>query len=893
MKHCHDEHCHCHDEEPMEFLPKVTPCDLKTEYKTNPLGMDEPSPRFSYQLFGTPAQTARQIQVFADGAKKPLWDTGWVEDGISQQIAYAGDALKPFTRYTWRVRVKDANGEVSDWSAEEAFFETGFLGTPWKESGWIMYRGGQRIGMFPQPFFKNFELPKGKKLSRARLYATALGCYEAEVNGTVVSWPMAPGWTQYASRVQYQAYDVTDLLKPGKNELWMTLAGGWYDGRIAAHWNGGICKFGKHEMLRAELRLDFQDGTTQTIGTNDSFQVIGLGGAIRMSDIYDGELYQAWRTKECALGMTAPLKAVRPEEQPEVEITWTSGAEVKRLQTLSPVKITRRCTGTYVLDFGQNFAGREILHLKNTTRGATITVKHGEMLNPDGSLYVANLRSAIATTTYVCDDAKEATYEPTFTFYGFRYLEISGWFGRMTKNDLEAVVLSSDLKRTGLFTCDNQLVNQLFDNVGWGLRSNLLDVPTDCPQRDERFGWTGDTQVICNAATYCLNAPDFYTKWIIDFNLDQVPTGEYPHVSPMPSPGYVNEYAPAWTDAAIVVPWQLYRKYGDKRLLEKYFDQMDKMIQNTIQKTNGTYIVEPPCYGDWLNINAETSKPYMGTAYLAGSTALLARIARVIGREKDAKRLTTQVKKLTAAFQAKFLDPKKGLKEKTQCAYLLALQFDLLPKEWVKKTVDALVKDIKVTRKLHLSTGFVGTPLLLPVLTRFGHSDLAYELLGQTTYPGWLYPVTQGATTMWERWNSYTHETGFGDVEMNSFNHYAYGAVAEWFFESVAGIQPIDEDPKAAAFKRFRLAPVIGKTMDNAFAAFCSPYGVISSTWERVNEEKKSHLVWNFAVPDNTTAEITLPKGTLKEFTGAAEFQHDDQGTLIALPGEYTLLFEE
>ncbi|MCQ2396788.1 MAG: family 78 glycoside hydrolase catalytic domain, partial [Lentisphaeria bacterium] len=577
---------------------------------------------------------------------------------------------------------------------------------------------------------------------------------------------------------------------------------------------------------------------------------------------------------------------------PEIEITWNSGAEVKRLQTLQPEKITRRCQGTYIIDFGQNFTGREILHLKNTTKGAVITVRHGEMLNADGSLYTANLRSARAITTYVCDDAKEATFEPRFTFFGFRYLEVSGWIGRLTKKDIEAVVLSSDLKRTGLFTCDEPLLNQLFDNVGWGLRSNLLDVPTDCPQRDERFGWTGDTQVISNAATYCLNAPDFYTKWLIDFNLDQAPTGEYPHVSPMPTAQYVNEPAAAWSDAAILVPWQMYRKYGDKRILVKYFDQMDKYIQACVRYTKGTYILEQRNYGDWLNIDANTPKNYLGTAYLAGMSALLAKIGGILGRDKDAKRLTAISKKVNDAFLKKFFNEKTGLTIKTQCAYLVALHFNLLPKEWIKKTVDALAKDISVTRKLHLSTGFIGTPFLLPILSRFGHTDLAYDLLLQTSYPGWLYPVTQGATTMWERWNSYTHKDGFGDVEMNSFNHYAYGAVAEWFFETIAGIKPIEDDPDAVAFKRFRLAPEPGKRLNSAMAAFCSPYGVISSQWERITEDGKTSLVWNFSVPDNTTAEITLPAKKIAEFTGTAEFQHDADGKLIALPGEYTLLFD-
>ncbi len=886
---CKDpKHSHCHN-------PEITPVigDLKVEYKTNPLGMDEARPRFGYLLYGVKEQTARQLQVVPEGAKTAAWDSGWVEDGRSQQIAYEGEPLKPFTRYSWRVRVKDDEGKATAWSPEGSFFETGFLDGDWTSSHWIGWWKGPRVSPAPQLFCRDFELPKGKKLASARLYATALGCYEAELNGTVVSWPLAPGWTSYNARTQYQAYDVTKLIKTKGNTLWLTLASGWFDGRINTQWSAGKCVFGENEAIRAELRLTFTDGTSQTIGTDNSFTACIWGGPVRMSDIYDGEYYQAWRSKELARKLCSD-PAVNLDDI-HVRIDWTSGAPVARLQTREPVSITRRCPGTYLVDFGQNFSGREVLHLKDTVKGAVITVQHGETLDTDGSLYTANLRGAKALTTYVCDDAKEAVYEPAFTFYGFRYLEISGWFGKApTPKDIQAVVLSSDLARTGLFACDNPLVERLFENVGWGLRSNLLDVPTDCPQRDERYGWTGDTQVAANTATYCLDAPAFYTKWLVDLNLDQLPSGLYPFISPnAQGTANLNSPSPAWQDAAFLVPWQLYRKYGDTRVMEKHFDQMDKYLQYEVEYSRGTYVPDPPTFGDWLNVNAPTSNCFLATAYLAGMFALMEKIAGVIGRTKDQARLHKQALKAKKAFQGRFLDPETGLKEKTQCACLLALHFDLLPAKWIRPTVDALVEDIRDTKKLHLSTGFVGTPLLLPVLTRFGHADLAYQLLCQTTYPGWLYPVTQGATTMWERWNSYTKKDGFGDMNMNSFNHYAYGAVAEWFFETIAGIQPLEDDPNTVAFKRFRLAPQPGKALDNAFAAFHSPYGVITSLWQRTKKKNESHLEWSFSVPDNTTAQIVLPPGELLDFSGDEELRHDDYGNLLAVPGEYTLVFRE
>ena len=891
---CHSKECECsHEEFPVAF----SAYDLHVEYKHNPIGMDEPSPRFGYVVAGCVSQAARQIQVFESGVKAPVWDSGWVNDSSSIQIVYGGAPLKPFTVYKWRVRVKSTDGDVSVWSQDGNTFETGFLGGEWKDSKWICFWRGQRLCEHPQVFFRDFDLPRGKKLRSARLYATALGCYEAELNGSVVSWPFAPGWTCYRSRVQYQAYDVTSNLKQKGNTLWLTLAGGWYSGRIAAQWNIGTPRYaypGDPETVRAELRLVFEDGSVEVIGTDSSFGTANLGASIRMGDIYDGELVQAWRTKEIARKQASTAAAVYepPANEKHIwpRIEWTSGPKVARLQTMEPVSITKRCEGTYIVDFGQNFTGREVLHLKKTVRGATITVKHGEMLEADGSLYVSNLRTAKAMTTYICDDAEEVTYEPTFTFYGFRYMEISGWFGpRPTKKSVNAVVLSSDLLRTGSFSCADEMVNKLFENTGWGLRSNLLDVPTDCPQRDERFGWTGDTEVICNAATYCLYAPDFYNKWVTDLNLGQGKEGTYPYAAPSPVPDDpVPPPGPGWSDAAVIVPWQIYRKYGDVRILERSFDHIKKYIDGEIKYTRGTYILDPPRFGDWLNVNAVTSNALIGTAYLAGMTRLAARIAKILGREEDREHMEALSKKVRNAFKRRFFDPKTGLRETTQCAYLMALHFDLLPKSWIARTVEALVNDIVEKRGLHLSTGFLGTPLLLPVLTRYGRSDVAYDLLRQQSYPSWIYPITQGATTMWERWNSYTKETGFGDINMNSFNHYAYGAVSEWFFEGICGIQPIEDDPSAVAFKRFRLAPAFNESMGAALAAFISPYGYILSYWGFAHNE----LEWCFSVPDNSSAEVTLPPYKLASFNGDLELQHDDEGRLIALPGDYCLRFK-
>ncbi len=865
---------HLVEQPPMSHPHFHGPVQLRVEYLQNPLGMDEPRPRFSYRLVGVPSQRARRIQVREAGGAL-AWDSGWIEDALSQQIEYDGDALRPFTRYEWRVQVKDGAGRIGAWSEEEAWFETGFLGTPWADSAWTAGTPGPSASFPPQIFRRRFTLPR-RKVRAARLYATALGVYQVELNDQVVGDDvLAPGWTDYFHRVQYQAYDVTALLKPGENSLYLTLAAGWHHGRNTQIWTVGTAY--RHDaMFRCELHLHFADGTRQVIGSGPDFNRLEPAcGPIRKSELYDGEAYEAWRTRKWyeAVAHFTPARAT----DADVAITWNSGAPVRRLQTRPPVAVARRPGGVWIVDFGQNLTGRERFTVHGPCRGATIVVRHGEMLNPDGSLYTANLRSADATTRYTCGDDAEETYEPVFAFYGFRYLEISGWPGRLRKRDIAAVVLSTDLPRTGLFQCSEPLLNRLFENTGWGLRSNFLDIPTDCPQRDERLGWTGDTQVFCNTATFCVHAPAFYTKWVTDLNLCQKDNGAYPAVSPCPEPSSaIHPPAAGWSDAGLVVPWNLYCKYGDRRILERHFDQMRAYLACVRGSNGGRLPVETAHYGDWLNLDAPTSKPLIATAYLAGMYQLLARIADAIGRHAEAGDARRHAAEVRDAFRKCFTD-RDGLTEATQTAALLALHFDLLPARLVPKVVAALVHDIRDNRSLHLSTGFLGTPLLLPVLARHGHVDLAYDLLLQTTYPGWLYPVTQGATTMWERWNSFTLDGGFGDLHMNSFNHYAYGAVAEWFFETIAGISaPVD------AYHHFTLAPQPGRRLEHAQAVFLSPYGPISSAWRRV----KDRLQWDFSVPDNTTAAIVLPGTPDRPLPKGITSRN---GTVTATPGDYSI----
>ena len=899
--------------------------DMRVEYHSAPIGMDEPKPRFSYRVTPnggawtvldpetTPPkyQTARRIRVKETKSEREVWDSGWVESGETIQIEYEGEPLKPFTAYTWSVEVKDEAGRASD-SRETctgpyyftSTFETGFLGTPW-QAEWIGTEPHSE-NLRPVPVFRG-ETPSVPDAVEARLYITALGLYKPYLNsrdvfeeatttlssGTPVC--MAPGWTDYYHRVQYQAYDVTELIgKKTKNVLSIYLAEGWYAGRISRLWSdGNKPTYGDQPVFKAELHIRKTDGSVVKLVTDKNWKY--KDSRYVMSDIYDGEHFDS--TIDTAALPYRDAVVFKSEALDRIAVEWQSGEFVREMRTLQPQSIRKLENGTWIVDFGQNFTGREHIDLHgNAEKDNVVRIRHAEMLNPDGSLYTDNLRSAKATTTYVGNHG----FKPQFTFYGFRYLGIEGFpesFGNamprieLTKQNISAKAVFSGLSSTGTFTCSEPLLNQLFKNIVWGQRSNFLDVPTDCPQRDERLGWTADTQVFANAATYNMDAAAFYTKWLRDLNLCQSPEGGYPSFAPDQyryAAAKGNDffgYASGWSDAGLVVPWVLYTKYGDRRVLERYFDNMLKWLDLQERNSGGTYIVDNTVYADWLNMDANLSSAFVSTAYFAAMNTLAARIARLIGREDDARKREEVFAKTKQAFRGRFLDENGELKEKTQTAALFVLDFDLCEESERQGILDFLVNDITETRKLHLSTGFLGTPLLLRVLTENGQIDLAYKLLLQTSFPSWLYPVTQGATTMWERWDSWNEERGFGDVSMNSFNHYAYGAVADWFYETICGIRPVTDDPAARGFKRFRLEPMPGKELKSASASYLSSYGKIESAWER----KENELVWNFTVPCNTTAEVVFPcpADRVPETPGIT---FDAEKKLwTAVPGKYTV----
>lgn len=862
---------------------------LRTEYLENPIGMDEERPRFSWIMEdsrNSALQSAYQI-VVDDESGTEVWDSGKVESGESVQMKYSGKPLVPMTKYSWKVRIYDHSGKASDWAA--ASFETGFMNRRWS-SRWIEtnHPGNPE---YPVAYLRK-EFSCTKKIVKARAYATALGIYEMSINGGKVSDNcFAPGWTDYHNRVQYQAYDVTKLLKKGENAVGAMLADGWFTGCISRNDTTKECYYGKRPAFRAELHVYYADGTKDVIVTNETW-TFSHDGPIRHSDIYMGEMFNSNLRKNIEGWNKPGFKPVtlwrNANENHELKknIEWNSGAPVRRIQEVKPVSVSRPTAKTIVLDFGQNLVGREKF-IPNTEKDCWIHIKHGEMLNPDGTVYTENLRAAKATTSYWVEGAREE-YEPSFTFYGFRYIEISGWEGKLDKNDFTAVVIHSDMERTGYFECSNKLVNQLYSNLVWGQKGNYLDIPTDCPQRNERLGWTGDTQVFINVASYNYDVGAFFTKFIEDLNLCRNEWGEYPHFAPL-SGRWGRGAASAWADAGVICPYHIYLKYGDKTLLEKYYPQMRRWILSE-RDNSEDLIYNQACFGDWLHLNANTPPDLISTAFFAYGAELVEKFARILGHQRDAEEMAELREKIKAAFTKKFIGKDGSLTVKTQTAAILALYFDMVPEKSRAKIVKDFADDIVKNRGCHLSTGFIGTSYIVHALATNGQTELAYKLLEQTTYPGWLYSVTQGATTIWERWNSWSHVDGFGDVGMNSFNHYAYGAVGDFMYNTICGIRPCEDVP---AFKRFVIAPVPGGTLTHASASYMSAYGLIKSSWEKLKDSK---LEFSVTIPANTTAEVFFPADSLGKVKvkGGGELPGEkvkgDSPVLVIGSGTYTFV---
>src|SRR5688572_4213203 len=835
---------------------QVKVVNLLTENLTNPIGLDLQQPRFSWQLVSdlrNVSQTAYEIIV--SSGKSTAWKSGKVVADRSVHVPYEGAALQSGKKYTWEVRVWDNNGKPSPWS-EPAFFQTALLTkTDWKAK-WIEPGFVEDSINRPAQYFRK-QFSSTKKIASATVYITAHGMYEAQINGKRVGDAyLTPGWTSYNKRLQYQVYDVKDLLINGNNAIGVVNGNGWYRGFIA--WSGNKDSYGKKTGLLFQLDITYSDDTTSTIVSDGSWK--SSTGSIRYSEIYHGETIDAREEKAGWSTVNyndANWPGVKVQNYPNDNLLATYNEPVKKHETFKPLRIFTTPKGEKVIDFGQNLVGWVIVKA-NGNAGDKIIIRHAEVLDKNGNFYIDNLRAANATANYFLSGKGEDIFEPHFTFYGFRYIKIDG-VKEIKPESFTAVTLYSDMKPTGTFTSSNALLNQLQHNIQWGQKGNFLDVPTDCPQRDERLGWTGDAQAFSRTAAFNFGVNNFFAKWLRDVEADQRPSGKVPHVIPnvlQPEAGA----SAGWADAANIIPWNMYLAYGDKKILEDQYNSMKAWV-GYMEKESKNFLWNTGFhFGDWLfyrpfddndGRSAVTDKYMIAQCFFANSVQIMINTAKVLGKNDDVAKYTELLRNLKGAFVREYLTPNGRLVSSTQTAYVLALNFDMLPENLREQAVEKLVENIKAYNN-HLTTGFLGTPYLCHVLNRFGKTDVAYTLLMQESYPSWLYPVKMGATTIWERWNGIRPDSTFEPATMNSFNHYAYGAIGDWMYQVVAGLDTYEDGP---GYKHIKIKPHIGGGLTNASATLQTYYGKASSGW-KIEGNK---IIMDIEIPANTTATVFVP----------------------------------
>lgn len=847
--------------------------DLRCEYKKDPMGIDETHPRLSWKIFSTTKeqyQTAYQILVATTPSKltpsgADLWNSQKVDSDQSTLVPYSGKPLVSKQKCYWSVRIWDKSGKATGWS-QPATFETGLLQPEEWKADWIKSLITFKEHSHPAPLFrKEFEV--NGKVKSARLYCTSRGLYEFFLNGQRVGDQLfTPGWTSFEKRLQYQTYDITPLIKKGVNAAGIMLGNGWYR---AFRPNSIEMKTGNELEVLAQLEIEYTNGTRQLVLSDGSWK--SSTGPIVLSEIYNGEIYDARLEKPgwCTPGFNdQDWSGVAVTKTTKNNLVSPYSEPVRRIEELKPVKVLVTPAGETVLDMGQNMVGWCKLKVE-CPAGTVITLRHAEVLDMKGNFYTENLRRAKQEIVYTCKGGGVEVYEPHFSFQGFRYVAVSGYPKEVTTDLLTGIVVHSDLEPTGSFSCNDPLINQLQHNIIWGQKGNFVDVPTDCPQRDERLGWTGDAQVFAPTSCYNMQSATFWTKWLRDLAADQHEDGAVPHVIPnvLGRGG-----STGWADAAVIVPWVVYQYYGDTRVLEDQYVSMKRWVEFMRAQAGDSFLFKPKDrqFGDWLAFattrsdypGATTDKNFLSQTYFYHSVHLLKQIASILGKSGDAAEYDSLRKKIAEAFNREFVTPNGRLSSDTQTAYVRALSFGLLPPALEKEAAARLAAD--VNQFGHITTGFLGTADICHVLTQYGYLDEAYKLLFRKEYPSWLYPVTKGATTIWERWDGIKADGSFQSAGMNSFNHYAYGAVGDWLYKAVAGI---NSAPGSPGYKKIVIKPHPGGKMNDVKASHESPYGTIVSEW---NIQDNS-LTLTVEIPANTTAEVFMPStGKELEINGLA-----------------------
>ncbi len=856
---------------PFSLLSQVSIQSISVENQQNPIAIGVSNPRFSWKMSSVnrnESQSAYTIQVLE--GKKPVWNSGKVTSSASLFIPYAGESLQSNTKYLVRLQVWNANGKASKEATTS--FTTALLNKQDWKAKWISSGLPADTVNGRVPFFANQFLIK-KSVSSVRAFVTAKGAYEAQINGSHVGDSyLNPGWTSYNKHLQYQVYDVTKQIKQGTNEIQVQLGSGWFRSRLG--WQNNQNYYGSQTALLWQLEITYQDGSKETVISDEKWQT-GYTSIVS-SEIYDGEHIDT-RIQSKIIGHAIEVAGNYAVLEAQIN------EPIKKQEVLGVKRVLTSPKGYKILDFGQNIVGWVKLNVKGKS-GQKVVLRHVEMLDKKGEPYFENLRSAKALASYELNGEQQAI-EPHFTFFGFRYVQVEGI--DVNPGDYQAIALHSDMASTGSFETSNPLLNQLQSNIRWGQKGNFLDVPTDCPQRDERLGWTGDAEVFSRTASFNFNVNQFFAKWLKDLKADQFPNGAVPHVIPdilnKPNAGpEAQNGAAGWSDASIIIPYNIYTTYGDKQILENQYESMKAYLNYVRGVAKNDLWNTGFQYADWLSYRVDDSKGMIGQksavtdnflvaqCFFAYNAELMVKTARILGKTEDYKEFEKLQDRIKLQFQKEFMTANGRLISDTQTAYILALQFDMIPGNLRAAALERLVNNIK-SYKYHLTTGFLGTPFLNPVLSRFGRNDVAYSLLLQDTYPSWLYPVkAHGATTIWERWDSMKPDSTFQDPGMTSFNHYAYGAIGDWMYRTIGGIDTEEFD--GAGYKQIVIKPELGGKLTYAKTSLESPYGKVSTDWT-VNT---AAFTLKVEVPVNATATVILPSfGTNKLFQDGVELTGD------------------
>ncbi|RKP58289.1 alpha-L-rhamnosidase [Cohnella endophytica] len=838
-------------------MNSIIPTNLKTEYLYNPLGIDSSHPRLSWMIETKTRgflQSAYRILVSSDRQQLLdesgfVWDSGKVNSDQSVFVPYNGTPLLSNERYYWKVRVWDTRGNLSAWS-EVSEWSMGLLSQSEWKANWIgevfkPVEGNREVSFFR----KSFTI--GKPIQRATIYATAFGAIEVSLNGSRVGEDyFAPEWTDYHTRVHYRTYDVTSLLHVGSNAVGSILGEGWYSGHIA--WYGKNL-YGEALRFMLQLYVRYEDGTEETIVSDSSWKE--SKGPIAFSDFLMGESYDArlehdgwneagfddsaWRSPHVYGDFKGWINA---QISPPIRV----------VEEKEPITEQKVVPGSLLIDIGQNMVGW--VRIKVTgDRGSKVTLRYAEVLNPDGSIYTDNLRTAKQTDTYTLKGEGIEIYEPKFTFHGFRYVEITA-SADVKVTQITGRVIHNSMKSTGKLITSDSGVNQLFSNILWTQRANFISVPTDCPQRDERMGWTGDAQVFSRTASYNMDVAGFFAKYMTDIVDAQRKTGAFTDTAPFLK-GFSDwstfVASAGWADAGVIIPWTMYSVYEDRRIIEDNYDAMAAWLAFLVKMNPSLLRTDTQYYGDWLSLNASTPMDLFATAYFAYCAKLMAAMSEAVGKTEQAASYAALFEQIRSRFIEAFVAEDGRIAGETQTGYALALFMELLPEETRRKAAAHLVADIE-QRGWHITTGIHGIKYLLPVLCEAGYEEASYRLLLQETYPSWLYSIRNGATTIWERWDGWTEEKGFQNPGMNSFNHYALGAVGEWMFRYMGGIDKSSETP---GYKHIQIRPFLNDSLTLVDCQYESSYGTIRNRWSIVDGFAELQVT----IPPNTKADIFIP----------------------------------